>query len=226
MSDSDQEDQVCQAHEVLYREGGKEKALEPTKCKNKPLLEATCILDDDRHTSQLESGEVPLCHHHRLLYQAQRSTQRCCRQGCNAAATTTSGGVRLCTKHAEQQAGYIQTLNPSSPQGPSVAGPAPVDAPVEKRKADTEGVRDRVLKQVQNATRWFGLVQHQGQRTYYKVSVRLGRERTTEAAVCELVPLGLQAIVPRDFGPVTDAETLEVLMDIDAPFIYGNATMK
>ena len=159
-------------------------------------LEVTHSLNGGRPPSHLGSGEVPPGHHRRLLYQAQRHVPRDSRQGCQMTTTTTSGGVRLCLRQEGQPAGYIPEFRSPTSHVWSTAGSGSVDGLVERRKLDPEVVGDHWPKPVQGAAELFGLVRHQGRQTYYKVGVRLSQKRTTEAAVCDLDPLGLQAIVP------------------------------
>ena len=106
-SDTDTEDQRCQADAVAWSEGGRVTALASNRCRSVSLGPRPALLDGDHLYSDTsimgkENGvwNFRSCGTHRGDFEARKAARKCSNVECSASHKRVVDGKRVCEAHA------------------------------------------------------------------------------------------------------------------------------
>ena len=149
-TESEEDENPCQADAIGWKEGSQIKRLCKERCND-----AACgwvrLMGEDAHQSSSNEltwdglqASCQLCARHKESYELSKARRACSVEGCEKAAQTLRGGVRLCRFHASKEE------KPTAPRYVSGSGrpraPGPGDS--EPKRASSRGT-DRARPQAQ-----------------------------------------------------------------------------
>ena len=152
-TESEEDENPCQADAIGWKEGSQIKRLSKERCND-----AACgwvrLMGEDAHQSSSNEltwdglqASCQLCARHKESYELSKARRSCSVEGCEKAAQTLRGGVRLCRFHASKEE------KPSAPRHVASTGRTRAQGPsdLEPKHASSRGT-DRARPHSQDAT--------------------------------------------------------------------------
>ncbi|CAE7671785.1 unnamed protein product [Symbiodinium sp. CCMP2592] len=108
-TESEEEDNPCQADAIAWKEGTQTKRLSKERCKDAACSWVKLLNDDGMQSSSGElhwdglQASCQLCARHQESYALSKTRRACSVEGCGKVAQTVKGGVKLCRLHASKE---------------------------------------------------------------------------------------------------------------------------
>ncbi|CAE7534189.1 unnamed protein product [Symbiodinium sp. CCMP2592] len=108
-TESEEEDNPCQADAIAWKECTQAKRLSKERCKDAACSWVKLLSDDGVQSSSGElhwdglQASCQLCARHQESYALSKTRRACSVEGCEKVAQTVKGGVKLCRLHASKE---------------------------------------------------------------------------------------------------------------------------
>ena len=152
-TESEEDENPCQADAIGWKEGSQIKRLCKERCNDAACGWVRLMGEDANQSSSNElswdglQASCQLCARHKESYELSKARRACSVEGCEKAAQTLRGGVRLCRFHASKEE------KPTAPRNTSGSGRTRATGPAEPepKRASSRGT-DRAPPHSQEAT--------------------------------------------------------------------------
>lgn len=122
-SEAEGDEAACQGVRIGLVVDGEMRPLAPDGCNDMATQEETTLLDEDIEVSDVRPPgpgqlvRIPLCAHHRQVYQSAASKRKCGVLTCHKASKGAKHGVPLCYDHLCEQGGASARKDSPHPNG-------------------------------------------------------------------------------------------------------------